>query len=105
MTQSALLKPYLKDGKLTLYRGLNCAQADLFNRLRGGDLKVLGELFRKERDALFFTPDEKTAWNWSRGCYVEITFLEADFDALYAVTDPRVLIKSIASLKVHVYSK
>lgn len=114
-TQRALLEPYMKNGKVTLYRGLGKDQADLLRVLKAGHPEALEKLFTQHRDALFFTPDEASAQLWSQGYYVEITLTEADLDSLYAgiesgyveaaVADPSLMLRVIRSLKVHPFTK
>ena len=107
--QAALLKSYVKDGKVTIYRGLGAHQMDQIKRLQAGDKTALAELFSGTHDALFFTPDLFAAKKWADGYYIEITLDEADIEKLYtgieynyveiAMPDPALFQKSLATLK------
>lgn len=110
-TQMALLGPFVKNGKVTLYRGLGPAEESELELLKQGQKDMLAKLFTSQKDALFFTPDESIAREWAKGFYIEMTFDVADLNDFYAGIEinyvegadfnPDVLQKNIGSLKIH----
>lgn len=107
--QDALLKPYVKNGKIKIYRGLAAHQMDQIKRLQAGDKTALAELFSGTHDAMFFTPDLFAAKKWADGYYIEITLNEADIENLYAgieynyieiaMADPALFAQALKTLK------
>lgn len=82
-TAEVLLSDYVRDGKVTLYRGLS--QEDLKSMLDAQkDPKKFDALFAK-RDAIFFSPDKRALNKWAAdGIAIELELNTNDFDKIYA---------------------
>ncbi|QDK37715.1 hypothetical protein [Bdellovibrio sp. NC01] len=110
LPQIELLRPFIKDGFVTLYRGLNREQVQQMKSAKAGAAQSLNELFPANRDALFFTPDYESARKWSKGYVAEIKVAVEDLKNIYtgieydyvevAIPSGDVILKALQTLKV-----
>lgn len=110
LPQLELLRPFIKDGFVTLYRGLSGEQAQQMKSAKGGTAQSLKELFPANRDALFFTPDYESARKWSKGYVAEIKIAVEDLKNIYtgieydyvevAIPSGDIILKTLQTLKL-----
>jgi hypothetical protein len=111
-TAVSLLASFVKDGKVTLYRGLRSeAEAAAYRKIaKGNSVGVAEALFEGNRDAVFFTTDKAAAIQWSTGSVLELTIDEAATHNFYVgiettyvevgIFDPKVLTQWASQMKV-----
>lgn len=78
------MKPFVKNGSVTLYRGLSRRDLASMIKARDGTEADREALFSEGRDALFFTPDKSQMQKWAtEKVFVEITLKEAELSNIY----------------------
>lgn len=113
-TNQSLLSPYIKNGKIKLYRGTSERAAQIFEQAqKENQAESIHKLFERI-EALLFTPDKTAAQGWSRGYVIEIEFdasLLMNVSDVYAgveynyvevaLINPDILKKSISRVVLH----
>lgn len=110
-TAAGLLRNYLKDGKVKVYRGVDQAGLDFIKRILSGDRSELsGDSFGYS-DALFFTPDHVRArGTWASKAVIELELPEnilphiyagIEFDYVEVALTPEALLSSIETAIIH----
>lgn len=105
-----LTRPYVRDGKIRLYRGLSDRNLQMLFTARDGGPAEINAIFER-RDALFFSPDRNVMSKWATdGRYIEITldarylgevYAGIEYDYVEVALLPEALRRALPTLKVH----